>query len=300
MSIITEISKDPHLFLDCTIDDTLPTISTLLNGGYLSIFMGTGVSMSAGFNIPDWDTFVKNCCDDATIRYDKSGNVLTLMDKVQTKIPSKDWIQFLHKNLYGTTTYNLNDMKTDLSVALMTLIVNSIKGGIKSIVNFNYDNLLQWYISSYGFSVNTVYKPYTLIGRADVDIYHPHGYIPLGESINDVEIDDIIISHKDYQRVRTSNYKWDSLLKQTILKNVILSIGLSGDDEHIYDLFYDCYNQKLMKDRILAFHFRKKGEKYKFEPEGMLERGIVCLEYDEYDDLPKYLMKISQNASLMN
>jgi len=38
-------------------------------------------------------------------------------------------------------------------------VYNSIRGGAKNIINYNFDDLLEWYLIHHGFVVNCISKP---------------------------------------------------------------------------------------------------------------------------------------------
>lgn len=295
-------------------DKAIKAIINALKDGSLAIFIGAGIGISATENrgFPNWSDLVIDCCEKMSIPFDKqkagltsdcklSNNqyLLKKMNAVRSKCSSNEYFLDLVKNcLYrNVKSYDRKLLNTDLMTAIGSLLMNSIRGSANYVVNYNFDDLFEWYLNYWGFSTQIISTYPILFKRADVKILHPHGFLPLLKIHKDYKSDSIIFTQKDYDKVQNdTNDPWYSLQLNILASNLCLFIGLSGDDSSIrnicrkvYEEYYDGY------ERVLAFNLTiDKDEEREAENQ---ELGIVNLYYEDHSKLPDLLFDICKKAT---
>ena len=113
------LSKQPALLKQKeNADDALVDA---LQRGYLSIFIGAGVSKSASQEFPKWDELVKKCCNSTSVEFDEnqkeSNKYLRVrMEKVHRKCTENGigYLDNITRSLYDGIEYDIGLMKTDL------------------------------------------------------------------------------------------------------------------------------------------------------------------------------------------
>ncbi|MFK7846188.1 MAG: SIR2 family protein [Rhodothermales bacterium] len=108
-------------------------------------------------------------------------------------------------------------------------------GGVKSVVTYNYDSLLQRFL--YDDTYTTIYKK----GQTPVDgtlpIYHVHGYVPFQDA-NGSEPEDIIFTEDQYNLAASNPDSWSNALQLGAMSDAVgLMVGLSLSDRNIRRLF---------------------------------------------------------------
>ena len=295
------LNSSPELYLDQT--TAISTLSKALKSGYLSLFLGAGVSRSATEAFPDWVSLVKRCCETKGIPFEddsKESNdyLRKIMESVERKCVSDDFIKLVESNLYMGVTYDKRLMKTDLLVSLGSLVMTSVRGGARAVVNYNFDDLIEWYLGYHGFTLEVVSMLPTLTSKVDVQIYHPHGFIPKLDKYLDKKTRHLIATEKAYQLEICSEVSpWNELQRSIICSTLCLFVGLSGDDPHIDSICTKVYEKLIEKKRILGFIILLDNKKNRKNEDHSLARGLVPIYIKSHNDLPDFLLNICQAAA---
>ena len=166
--------------------------------------------------------------------------------------------------------------------------------GSASIISFNFDNILELYLNYLGFDVTSVYSAPVWYNRADVKVYHPHGFLPY-----DAPPSHIIFAKRHYDNVVGDIYNiWKPKLLDILRCNTCIFIGLSGIDNNLTSILEkdvkDLHVSKTNRHLFWGVRFADKNDTRAFIWEN---RGVFQQKLDNYDELPSWLFEISQLAA---
>jgi len=276
-----------------------------LGEGNLSLFLGAGVSLSSG-RFLGWSSLVKACCENVGVSFDDTqaeDNEYLLLagDRFKKKCLHEggDFRERIEDCLYqNRQSYDKTFMKLDLLIAIGALVMNSVRGRANCVVNYNYDDVLEWYLMYHGFLVSIVAQYPELLGKHDIAIYHPHGFLPLMAAFRRHRSapEQVVISKDDYQEAISESSPWNDFQKGQFGSTVALFVGMSGDDEHIQVLFRHAYKKLVKYKRVIGFMLLEDTPKSHKREEENRDRGIIHVYYPNHDALPDYLLEICRDA----
>ncbi|WP_135556458.1 SIR2 family protein [Paenibacillus cymbidii] len=274
----------------------------------LSLFLGAGVSTSAGF--PSWDALLEKL-NDAVVRQmstKKFGGKLctasvnetdkqlmaNLLSKLRDESPiinafflestinSRSAIsKYIREALYGRRR---RAYSSGTLVWLAKLCNHRGKYRIRSVVTFNYDDLLEQHLAEVPVDHMPVFKEDDEINPNVLPIFHVHGYLPQHENkYDDIDGNLIVFSEQAYHTVYTDAYSWSNITQMHVLKeNVCLFIGLSMSDPNMR--------------RILDISSRRNSNKVKHF--ALMQRLDLEVEEDQFKELTSGLSSELLNAFL--
>ena len=292
--------------IDSYTDKNIATdiLSKLLSKGSLCLFLGSGVSMSTPKEFPGWAELVKECAEPRgidVIGIDDNTPIDTLlstMEKVKDSFDTFDEYAMHVKGLLNKKfQLGYHHSQNMLLIAIGALVMSSKRGSINEIVTYNFDDLIEWYLFLHGYKSQVISQPPYLHEDADVQIFHPHGFLP--KSSQHSQSENFIFDAFSYDITLGNEDKpWFSICQQLLLRKLAIMVGLSGDDPALRTLVART-NEKLQKNnevRPVAFLLNldsviaRKGESY------FTKRGIVPLGFGSYDEIWHFLLKICRNA----
>lgn len=276
-------------------ENAISTLANALNFGHLSILLGSGVSKSAISNFPNWIELVEGICTKAGITFDKTQSLnntylLERTELVKLNKP-KEYTNITKEALFNSIVYDNEVLKKDLLLSLGSLMMISINRGSGSFINFNFDDLFEWYLEYHGYGIQIVSDPISLTNNLKPTIYHPHGFLPLTPKYKNQENINLIFSKKDYLESMRLDTPWSTILQRILSSKFILMIGLSGEDMHIEATCLKIYNDVLKKQRYLGFIVLPDTDEAKEKEKYNLSNGLINL-YINHKQLPKDLLKI--------
>lgn len=274
-----------------------------LADGTLTLFLGAGVSLGAG--LPDWYTLVGRLYDEVGLSSESLENSADSLqrgaDEVRRRFKGsdRDFAELVQTCLYRGVELDETLLRDNLLIALAGLMMGSRRGSVKRVVTFNFDGVLEWYISLYGFVPRVILQPPVDEGAEDIRIYHPHGFLPhpkLG-----LEASDFVMFDQKSINVRLGepHDEWISLLRHVLCTGVALFVGLSESsfrDRAIAPLLAKAGAQ-LQRRRPLGFWVLKsKEEDRELLTQEFLEYNVIALHLSSFDEVPKLLLDICQKA----
>jgi hypothetical protein len=288
-----------------------------LKRGELMIVLGAGVSAARAsgnrdaedIGLPNWEELVNRCLDKTNEVFGaeiarlgddpKTSDFLSKMTEVKTHYPTYvDYVGLIRESLYQNKTLDsyADLYKIDLLIALGALMMGSSRGSVSDVVTYNFDDVLENYLSLHGFTHQVITEPMTLTGSSDVRIYHPHGFLPLNDDFS-VPTGKIIFDQISFdQRIGSqADAPWRKNLELLLSTKTTIFIGLSGDDPTFGPLFASAAELVGVRDP-LCYWFRKNNEITHNLPEDTL-RKIMPINVSDYDDIPKFLFGICQRAA---
>ena len=213
-------------------------IANKLNRGNVVLVLGAGVSFFYG--LPNWSDLL------AGLRNNGSGHSIPEVNDYQEwaqrildKLFLSNEVKFLeavHNGLYGPDykVLAIEKIVDDPSLrAIGTMGVGNDRGTVDTIVTFNYDSLLESYFQHNGLSVVPVISENQPTKKANITVYHPHGFLPHPRS-GFARSQNIVLAQSQYDK--TVATPWESTLENLFATRFCIFIGLSGNDERLVSL----------------------------------------------------------------
>lgn len=212
------------------------------------LFLGAGVSIDGG--IPLWETLIKTLhvymlnylTKDKNLSFEQQEMIKELaadnemesplmqMRYIKAAFANEEYYKFVHSALYGQSV-NIDTKLLD-SIAKISTPQRGYCG-IKSIVTYNFDDLLERKFSQKDIKYNTIFDE---VGRQLIDrlnVYHVHGFLPSDISNISNELN-LVFSEEDYHRVYRDSFSWSNLTQLSALReNTCLFIGCSLTDPNL-------------------------------------------------------------------
>jgi hypothetical protein len=275
-------------------------LSTHFYNGTLSLFLGAGVTKD--FGLPNWNMLI-------TRMYEKSGlgkiphttNAESLQhcaDKVRELYKQEDdFKKLLIDCLYEKITLSsVLKSNNKLLPSIGTLLMGNRQGKIQRVMTLNFDCILEWYLSSYGYQVRVIHTLPSLEGLEDVRLYHPHGFLP-HPSLNYISAsagEPILGFNSVNKRIANTDDKWSIFTRHLIESSLCIFIGLSEEtfnDRSFFPIVKRA-NEEIIENRPTGFWLFKEGEISSENQISMENEKIVPLNFSKFDDIAEFLTKI--------
>lgn len=243
----------------------------------LSIFIGAGVSASAG--VPTWQALLERLCVKKGIpKMDSDIDELTkarfIIEEEYKKngVITASFYEDLKDCLYPNTR------KSDLLTSISKIVE---KYSVESVINYNYDSLLEEEINIGSEKCESVYDK---TRTNQLPVYHVHGFIARNGFHSE-----IVLGESEYHKIYQESYNWGNVEQlHALCRNTCLFIGLSMNDPNLRRLI----DISLEGSDVEPVHFvflRRIEYNIPFMEKTMRSFGINCVWYDEFSDLPKLL-----------
>ncbi|WEI91850.1 SIR2 family protein [Enterococcus casseliflavus] len=214
----------------------------------LVLFLGAGVSIDSG--IPLWSDLVKKLLIQMIIK--RSGNKeltseeidmlselaynnkedspLTQMRYIRSAFEDHEYYRLVHDVLYSKPLSKNNKV---LDAIIKIAAPQYSNAGLKSIITYNFDDLIEQKFKEKEFEYNSIYQEENMVAIDKLNIYHVHGYLPSNWSKEESAIN-LIFSEEDYHRVYRDSFSWSNLTQINALRdNTCLFIGCSLTDPNL-------------------------------------------------------------------
>jgi hypothetical protein len=289
--------KDPDL--------ALAFLAEHLRNGTLGLAIGAGASKY--LNLPLWYSLVNECSVGAGLAADMRETTPTetlcarmeVVEKYHSggrigKGEALPYREAVRAAMYKGVDFD-RVLHSDLLISIGALVMGSRRGSVREILNFNFDDVLEWYLYLHGYDLNVVTTIPALRTGADVTIYHPHGYLPYHQDWF-VSSSFLIFSQYSYDdKMGDIKEPWSELTRMFLKSKVALLVGLSGSDPTFGPIFRDV-QKALGTSRATGL--------WLFGPDADLERmdrlqgrNLVPLEFSAFEEWPSFLLKVCQCAA---
>jgi len=212
------------------------------------LFLGAGVSIDAG--VPLWSGLIKKLLIHMinskvnnrklseketemlnNLAYKNQENSpLTQMRYIKSAFTDEEYYELVHDVLYSRplkTETKLLDALAKISAPQRAY------NGIRSIVTYNFDDLLERKFAEKEIEFNTVYQEDDMAAMNKLNIYHVHGYLPFKWNGFDVDTN-LIFSEEDYHKVYRDAFSWSNLTQLNAFRDsTCLFIGCSLTDPNL-------------------------------------------------------------------
>lgn len=211
----------------------------------LALFVGAGISKSASY--PDWLELVSRLASTVFDKYSESILSKEERDEVQeffqSEAPTSPLIvaRLLRDNLKSafadavrTALYqNVPSIVSSLLLKELGALCMPRRDrlGIVSVVNYNYDELLENELKSRGIQYRTIVSEDEKALRDELPIFHVHGYLPQVGRLTEAQKNALVLSEDTYHTQFVDPYLWTNLTQLNLLRNnVCLFVGMSMTD----------------------------------------------------------------------
>jgi hypothetical protein len=283
-------------------------LSSHLRNGTLALAIGAGVSKQ--LNLPCWFELVNRCSESVGLLPDltdmsSNDELCQRMEVVEKKTSggkcrsgaAQDYRNTVRNSLYKTVDYS-KVLHSDLLIAIGALTMGSQRGNVTEIINFNFDDVLEWYLRLHGYQINPIRKLPALRTSADVTIYHPHGFLPYHEEAFK-QSDFLIFSQYSYDEKMGNNIEpWNELTKGFLQSKLVMFIGLSGSDKTFGPIF-SAVNKELKSSRPIGVWLCGP-DMNKEVMDKLQDRNMICLPFEQFSQIPDYILEICQDAANTN
>ena len=295
---------------------TEATISNLLSAdlksaqkafrsGPNTFFLGAGISCSEG--LPGWKdlliaimskaTRTKIGDDEFDALFKANGSSSIIMGRYIRRLYNDNKVQLrnaIHDCLYKNKNYG--EIKSD-TIKMICELVRNNKRKVKSIITYNYDDLIEQQLANIGVPSSSVFGTHEPDGRFPV--YHVHGILDQ----KGLKSSNIVLAEDDYHEQYRRAFMWSNVEQLHALQNNnCFFIGLSMTDPNLrrlLDFTKSETNDKNQRDSHCFVFLMKdsmagdvKGNRKHFleEQKYMLENlGVRVIWYDSHNELPKLI-----------
>jgi len=276
-------------------------LADYLRNGQLALIIGAGISSQLG--LPLWWQLVHGCAEraglvdliDEATEKTPSETLRQLMDKVEDRIGDQEKYKSLVKDvLYSDAEFTETIIRERLLIAIGALLMSSKRGKIDIVINFNFDDLLERYLSLHGFEAQVIARMPSILRDSDVTVYHPHGFLPSEGKLGALESDALVLSQYSYDDLLGAETNpWRRLIESTLLSKIGLFVGISGQDPTFGPLLV-AVKKQIALERTTGFWLLGPNEPKSSDFE---KRNVIPLRFDSYDEMPTFLLQVCQLAA---
>ncbi|MCB9204067.1 MAG: SIR2 family protein [Flavobacteriales bacterium] len=268
--------------------------------GSLGLMVGAGLSMSVG--LPSWQKLVSDCCATQLVDppKDNSGKELKLAaSRLKASFAGQpEYIQSVAQHLYKGSKLSLALIRQRLLMAVASIIIVQSKLGSPQVLSLNFDSVLEWYLKVNALKVEVISNVNKLSVNHDVQIMHPHGYLPHpnlpGASISP----SMVLGWEEFAAFFVESSVWKERVLEFLRSKVFLAVGVGiGTLREDMDMFIGSIANN-DKDRRVPYGLAILPEK-ECPPEvqeELLGLGVIVHTVKSYKEIPQILFAISQKS----
>lgn len=190
-------------------------------------------------------------------------------------------------------------------------IPNRGKLGIRAIVNYNFDDLIEKNLQRLRVKHRSIYSEGVMPLNEELGIYHVHGFIPQEkDSYSKLTESLLVFSEEGYHKLMREPYNWANMVQLNyMINNTCVFIGLSMTDPNMRRLLEIAGQKKIDGDSLCRHYaimrrFRIKDAQEKdaiktFEGVNeslqelfFEEMGINVIWVDDYSEVPEILRQM--------
>lgn len=290
----------------------------------LTLFCGAGISIAAG--VPSWNTLISRLMnallyEDVSVSSSEELGALTQGFLTANGSSPLLTARYIRKGLgedfrvqVSTAMYRSPiDIQCRLLQQLSQLCQPRRNGlGIRSVITFNFDSLLEEALKERGITTRSIYRDGIVPSPDELPIYHVHGFIPRDADIFEgVQDTPLIFSEEEYHQVFRDAYSWSNIVQLNHLRETTcLLVGLSLTDPNLrrlldiaasqsgsarhYVLFQRTASAVLaggsslpneMTDQALNFH-------HEMMTNTLASLGLNVIWYESHEEIPDLLQRV--------
>ena len=288
-------------------------------------FLGAGVSKDAG--LPSWDELLRSLnisIIESKVPFKltatQKDDMVKLLTNLQIGAPlvtasyirkalDDKFVNEIRKALY-------HDVKTLKEQKLLSTIAKAArpligKLGVKAIITYNFDDLLEQHLEEKGTDYKSIYREGDFEISTKRPIYHVHGFIPSKpDKYVDLDKSLLVFSEDGYLSLQNDPYSWSNLVQLKALReSTCILIGLSGIDPNLRRLFSNfskrfdgCKHYILMQRQLNDSNTTLSKEEFsqfsnlhhKIQEDVFKELGLKVIWYESHTEIPSLVEKITE------
>ncbi|MGO9019189.1 MAG: SIR2 family protein [Syntrophobacteraceae bacterium] len=268
--------------------------------GRIALILGSGISTD--FNLPDWPKLITDLYASKGQSPPSGMNMEKQAEVFQDRHYSGNlpgFLEAVRSALYSNFTADFEELRKNPTLgAIGALVMASGRGSASTVVNFNFDDILEMYLEYHGFVANSVAGEKYWSTNSDVTVFHPHGLLPKRPKSEMSK--DIIFGQMAYSKiVGDTSSPWRQLLLTVMRTHTCILLGLSGDDANLDSFLVACKdNHVCTRTRTLFWGLVLK-DKEDLDRRRLWERrGIYMKVVSSYSQgQPSFLFEICQRAA---
>ena len=251
-----------------------------------------------GFGLPNWDVLTSAVAGDSGFVPPSGLSNEDIGDGILRHC-GDDEVRFaglVREAFYRTARFSMQDLVgKPLLVALGALTMASSRGSVNNVLSFNFDDLLERYLSYHGYLVQSIGNMPYWASVADVRVFHPHGLLPSDPARSGSPI---VFTQSQYDRiVGKAEHVWRRSTLDVICSNTCVFIGLSGRDNNLKSILTEARPAHPATARGDAFLGVRFSDSASDSMRNMWQtRGVSQITVASYEDLPTYLLDVCQRA----
>ncbi|WP_081843767.1 SIR2 family protein [Aeromonas taiwanensis] len=293
--------------------DIINKLKASYNKGQFSLFLGAGVSSSAG--MPDWNTLLnslfvtylaKEFDNDIEIGEKDIGDLVNRLNAVdepsalmaarylrkglsKSDVKAKDFILAVTSNLYKLRNEDYI-IDSDLIKSIASMCLPRRTGAkVKSVVTYNFDDLLERQLKKNTIHYRCIYTDKESYDPDELPIYHVHGFLPEDrKSYEGLDDSTLVFSEEGYHQIYSDSYHWSNLVQlNSFRESNCLMVGLSMTDPNLRRLL-DISSRNIEQSKHFAFMKRLSPESFCIEKDK--ESGEEIAAVKNKDAAEKFLI----------
>lgn len=300
--------------------EILAEVSEYYRAGRFSMFLGAGISSSAG--LPDWDTllnslFVSMLTDEGgdqrradkeqissivkRLRQVDGPSALMLARYIRKGVTASSgleqnkFINSVTDQLYGLRDHRFS-MSSLLIKSIASLCTPSRTGArVRSVVTYNFDDLLERELEARGLTFKSIFEEIDLASPEELPVYHVHGFLPEDRTkYPNLDRSTLVFSEEGYHQIYGDAYHWSNLIQLNSLKETAcLMVGLSLTDPNLRRLL-EISAKSIDKPKHFAFLKRVNHDSFSKEDGKPIVRApasVTRMFLDRHHSLNEEVMK---------
>ena len=276
-------------------------LGELLRESSLRLFLGAGVSN--GFGLPSWKHLIARIVDkdgDATFMSDLPNKAISDLQKMVDPFDDGKtaYVSRVYGALYREVEADLLKQlqQSPLLLAVAAMMTGLHRGRIDSVVTYNYDDLLEQYLTMLGLKVCARLLPSDLSIRSDVEINYVHGRLEQNWTPS-ADLPELILSAKSYRERRAEIDKgWSALITHGFYSKIGLFVGLSGGDSAILDIMKRVQNRVERNDRDYTGYWIMTPDAFAENQQDIQQVGMCPIAVPK-EQIPQFVFSICQHAA---
>jgi hypothetical protein len=225
---------------------TLSELKEIYKKGNLVIAVGAGASCQSG--LPTWNGLIETLFDNyIKIRYGDS-LVSPIMEEIknylrrqfgdttpivmthylQSMLKEEEFLEMVHKSLY----YKFDETPLPGQITKSITKLTKNQNGIKSIITFNFDELIELALTIQSTEHTSVWLEKHLNSIKGVPVVHPHGFLPYNKKQNEPYW--IVLAESDYHTQYNDLNSWSNkYLQKVFTEYTCLFVSTSITDPNL-------------------------------------------------------------------
>ncbi|KST88943.1 USG protein [Lactococcus lactis subsp. lactis] len=306
-------------------DQYLKDLKKEYHSDNLTLFLGAGVSHDA--KIATWENLISGLFV-ALVKKSLKTNGIQLADDSEKEVIKEVMTQngyspllqtrFLRQGFEEDFEDLVRDIlykdaiKTSKLLTELGQLCVSLRGksGIKAIINYNFDDLIEKNLELLRMKVHSIYSEGEKVENEELGVYHVHGFLPENKgTYENLSKSLLVFSEEGYHKLSLDPYNWANMVQLEFLtKSSCLFIGLSMTDPNLRRLL-DIAAQKANNDSCNHYAFMKRiklnadtnnqKELDSFEQVNeelqesfFRELGVNIIWFDDFNEIPELIKEI--------